>query len=91
MIVGKLARKQYMEMKRESAAIQIQRHVRCWQARKLYKKARAAAIVIQACLRGMSARKEFTFRRQTRAAVKIQVLMIVIMLVLMLLTFKFAV
>jgi myosin-5 len=73
--LGKLARKRYMEMKRETAAIRIQRHVRGRQARKLYKKVREAAIVIQGCLRGMLARKEFTFRRKTRAAIKLQVRM----------------
>ena len=60
-------------MKRENGAIQIQRYVRGLQARKLYKKARGAAIVIQACFRGMKSRQAFRFRRQTRAATDIQV------------------
>ena len=44
-----------------------------WKARKAFKKSRAAAIVIQACFRGMKGREEFRFRRQTRAAINIQV------------------
>lgn len=43
-------------------------------ARKAYKELYSSAVSIQTGMRGMAARNELRFRRQTRAAIVIQVL-----------------
>jgi myosin V len=43
-------------------------------ARKAYNKLSTSTVTIQSALRGMSARKELHFRRQTKAAIIIQVM-----------------
>jgi len=72
-IVGKLARKLYEHMKMEAAAIQIQKYLRGYQARKIYVKLRFPAILVQTGFRAMAARNEYRFRRQSKAAIIIQV------------------
>ncbi|BBN18619.1 myosin V [Marchantia polymorpha subsp. ruderalis] len=69
---GRMARKQYEDLRKEAAAVCIQKHVRRWLAQKSYAKTRKAAIFVQAGVRGMIARKEFRRRRQTKAAIIIQ-------------------
>lgn len=59
-------------MRREAAALRIQKHVRRYQAQKSYMQLQLSAIVIQAGLRAMDARNEFWFRRKTKAAIIIQ-------------------
>lgn len=70
---GRLARKQYQKMRQEAAAICIQKNVRMWLARKKYIETKEAAIKIQSGYRGMAARKEHRFRRQTKAVIIMQV------------------
>jgi len=43
-------------------------------ARKAYKELFTSAVTIQSALHGMCARKELHFRRQTRAAIIVQVI-----------------
>lgn len=72
-IVGELARRVYESLRREAASLRIQTNVRMHIARKAYKVLWASAISIQTGLRGMAARNELRFRRQTKAAIIIQV------------------
>lgn len=71
---GRLARKRYQKMRQEAAAICIQKNVRMWLARKKYIETKEAAIKIQSGYRGMAARKEHRFRRQTKAVIIMQVI-----------------
>ena len=68
-----MARKLYECMRREAAAVKIQKNMRRHKARESYLQLQAAAITLQTGLRAMSARKEFRFRKETKAAVHIQV------------------
>jgi myosin-5 len=70
---GYLARSVYEGMRREAAALKIQRDLRRFLARKAYTELYSAAVSVQAGMRGMVARKELCFRRQTKAAIIIQV------------------
>ena len=58
-------------MRREAAAVKIQKNVRRHKARESYLLLQAAAVTLQTGLRAMSARKEFRF--ETKLAVYIQV------------------
>lgn len=60
-------------MRQEAASIRIQKHARAHAARKSYTKSREAATVIQTGMRTMSARNEYRWRRQNKAATIIQV------------------
>lgn len=60
-------------MRRQAAALKIQTYFRMNFERKAYKDLYSSSLVIQAALRGMAARKELYFRRQTVAATIIQV------------------
>lgn len=68
-----LARKVYEMMRREAAALKVQKNLRKYFARKLYLQLQKSAVTLQAGLRAMSGRKEFRFRKETRAAILIQV------------------
>ncbi|KAF7837931.1 myosin-17 [Senna tora] len=70
--VGILARKLYEQLRRETAALKIQKNFRRYIARKSYLTVRSSAITIQTGLRAMKARNECRFRRQTKAAILIQ-------------------
>jgi myosin-5 len=70
---GELARSVYRSLRREAASLKIQTSYRMHNARKAYTALSASALIIQSSLRGMAARKEIHFRRQTRAAIIIQV------------------
>lgn len=70
---GYLARSVYEGMRREAAALKIQRNLLMFLARKAYTEIFSAAVSVQAGMRGMVARKELCFRRQTKAAIIIQV------------------
>jgi myosin-5 len=59
-------------MRREAAAVKIQKNMRRHKARESYLQLQAAVITLQTGLRAMSARKEFRFRKETKAAVHIQ-------------------
>lgn len=60
-------------MRREAACLRIQKHLRMHFARKAYKSLCSSAVSIQTGIRGMVARNELRFRKQTKAAVVIQV------------------
>lgn len=70
---GQLARYIYENMRREAACLRIQRDLRMYLARKAYTELCCSTIVIQSGMRGMAARDDLRFRRQTRAAIMIQV------------------
>lgn len=72
-IAGRLARKLYEHMRREAAAVKIQKNERRYFARKSYTTLRSSAIALQTGLRAMTARDEFRFRKRTKAAIIIQV------------------
>lgn len=71
--LGKLAYKLYETMKRNAAAVRVQRNTLRFQARKAYTTLRISILVIQSGLRSMDARNKFRVRRQTKAATVIQV------------------
>lgn len=54
--------------------MKIQKNVRRYQARKTYRRLHLSVLVFQTGLRSMAARKEFRFRRQTKAAILVQVI-----------------
>lgn len=60
-------------MRREASSLMIQRDWRMYIARKAYRERHCSAVSIQTGMRGMAARNELRFRRQTRAAIIIQV------------------
>ena len=72
--VGILARKLYDQLRREAAAVKIEKNFRGYVARKSYLTVRSTAITLQTGLRAMKARNEFRFRKQTKAAILVQVL-----------------
>jgi myosin-5 len=72
-LTGRLARNKYERMCQEAAAVCMQKHLRMWAAQRKYLWTLKAAIVIQAGIHGMTARKEFCFRQQTKAATIVQV------------------
>lgn len=72
-IAGQVARYQYECMRREAASVKIQRHYRMYLSRNAYQKLYSSAVLIQTCMRGMAARNDLKFRKQTRAAIIIQV------------------
>lgn len=73
LITGQLARQVYEGLRREASSLMIQRNVRMHTARKAYKELCSSAISIQTGMRGMTARRELRFRKQTSAAIVIQV------------------
>jgi myosin V len=68
-----LARKIYEMMRRKAAALKVQKNLRKYFARKSYLQLQGSALTLQAGLRAMSGRKEFRFRKETKAAILIQV------------------
>ncbi|GFS43834.1 myosin family protein with Dil [Actinidia rufa] len=67
-----LACKLYEQLRREAAAVKIQKNFRRYIARKSYLSVRSSSITLQTGLRAMTARNEFRFRKQTKAAIVIQ-------------------
>ena len=53
--------------------MKIQKNGRRYYSRKSYKKLHVSALALQTGLRAMAARKEFRFRKQTKAATIVQV------------------
>jgi hypothetical protein len=72
-VLGRLACKLYDNMRREAAAIKVQKNQRRHQARRSYKLRYASVLVVQTALRAMAARNEFRFKKQSTGAVTIQV------------------
>lgn len=54
--------------------MKIQKHLRRYEARTAYKKQQHSALMVQTGLRAMAARKEFRFRKRTKASIIIQVI-----------------
>ncbi|KAG5533006.1 hypothetical protein RHGRI_027295 [Rhododendron griersonianum] len=73
---GRIACKIYKGMRREAAALKIQKNVHRYQARKAYQRLQVSVLVLQTGLRAMDARKKFRFRKQTKAAMIVQVVWI---------------
>jgi len=71
---GTIARRCYENLRREEASLKIQTSYRMHHARKNYVDVCSASTTIQSGLRGMGARIKLHFKRQTKAAVIIQVL-----------------
>lgn len=63
----------YEQLRREAAALKIQKNFRCYTSRISYKALQNSAIIVQTGMRAMTARGEHRFRKQTKAAIKIQV------------------
>lgn len=61
-------------MRREAAAVKIQKNIRSYEARKAYKETHMSVLTMQTALRAIAARKEFRFGIQTKASIIIQVL-----------------
>jgi len=72
-IIGQLARQVYEGLRREASSLMIQRFFRMHVAKKAYKELYSSAVSLQTGMRGMAARSELRFRKQTRAAIVIQV------------------
>lgn len=72
-LLGRLACKSYEGMRREAAALKIQKNVHRYQARTAYKRLQVSVLVLQTGVRAMDARKKFRFRKQTKAATIVQV------------------
>ena len=72
-VAGQLARQIYEGLRREASSLVIQRCFYMHIARKAYNEVYTSAVSIQTGMRGMAARCELRFRRQTRAAIVIQV------------------
>ena len=73
-----MARKLYEQLCREAAAVKIEKNFKGYICRKSYMTARSSAVTLQTGLRAMKARDEFRFRKQTKAAILIQVLLLII-------------
>uniref|UniRef100_A0A6M2F8R2 Myosin motor domain-containing protein n=1 Tax=Populus davidiana TaxID=266767 RepID=A0A6M2F8R2_9ROSI len=69
---GNVSRKLYEQLRREAAALKIEKNFRLCIARKSYLRVKSSAITLQTGLRAMTARKEFRFRKQTKATTIIQ-------------------
>lgn len=68
-----MARKLYEQLRREAAALKIQKNFRAYVAWRSYLTVRSSAIILQTGLRAMVARNEFRLRKRTKAAIIIQV------------------
>lgn len=74
LISGQVARHQYENMRREAASLKIQRHSRMYLAKNAYRRLYFSAISVQTGMRGMAARNELRFKKQTSVAIFIQVI-----------------
>ncbi|CAH8389372.1 unnamed protein product [Eruca vesicaria subsp. sativa] len=69
---GHVARLQFKAMRRNAAALRIQKQARTYICQKAYKKLCISAIYVQTGLRAMAARVELQYRMKRKAAIKIQ-------------------
>lgn len=81
-ILGNLARKISKDMRREEAAVKIQKNLRRQIAKKDYGKTKSSAVTLQSGVRTMAARHEFRYKLKTKAATVIQVLFSLLLSVL---------
>ena len=72
-IAVQVARHQYNKMRKEAACRTIQKDLRMHVARKEYNRLCSSAVSIQRGIRVMGACNELRFRKQTKAAIIIQV------------------
>jgi myosin-5 len=75
LLPGELARKLYELLKRDAAAVKIQRDLRRFLARKSYIGTKFSMLILQTGLRAMVARNEFRYRERKKAATIIQVIL----------------
>lgn len=68
-----MACKLYGRMRKEAAAVKIQKNLRRYQASKTYSRLQFSVLVLQTGFRGMAARNEFRFRMKRKATNVIQV------------------
>ncbi|PWZ11363.1 Myosin-17 [Zea mays] len=71
-VAPRLACKQHELLRQQTAVLRIQKNARWYFAWKTYYQMRLSAITLQAGLRAMAARNEFTFRKRNKASVHIQ-------------------
>lgn len=74
LLLGLSACKLYEQLRREAAALKIQKNFRSHVSKTSYVAVQKAAVTLQAGLRAMKARDEFRYRKQSKAAIAIQVL-----------------
>lgn len=67
-----LSCKLYEQLRREAAALKIQKNFRCHVAHITYTTLHSSAIMLQTGMRAMVARNDFRYRKHTKAAIKIQ-------------------
>lgn len=72
-LLGRLACKKFEQLKRTAAAIKIEKHVRKWRKWVAYTRLRVSVLAVQTCLRAIEGRKRYRYRKETNAAIKIQV------------------
>lgn len=73
-ILGNIAGNICKHMRREEAAIKIQKNLRRQVAKKEYGQTKSSAVTLQSGVRTMVARHEFRFKLKSKAATVIQVL-----------------
>ncbi|EYU46481.1 hypothetical protein MIMGU_mgv1a018273mg, partial [Erythranthe guttata] len=69
---GRLACKQYDNLKREAASLKIQTNLRRHLTRKKYSTLKHSVVILQTGMRAMAAHGEFRYRKRTKAAIAIQ-------------------
>ncbi|GMH25775.1 hypothetical protein Nepgr_027618 [Nepenthes gracilis] len=69
---GRLACILYENMRREAAAIKVQKSVRRHHSMQSYQRLQFSAVILQTGSRALAARSEFRYRKQTKAAIFIQ-------------------
>jgi hypothetical protein len=68
-----LAFKQRVSLRKQAAALKIQKSVRCYFALKSYSELRCSAITLQTGLRAFGAYREYVLKKQEKASINIQV------------------
>lgn len=68
-----MACKRFEELRRITAAIKMEKNLRKYRASKAYSRLRMSALKVQTVIRALKARKEFKLKKQTKAAIKVQV------------------
>lgn len=71
--IGRLACKLFDHLRKEAAAVKIQKNIRRYESRKAYKELNVSVLILQTAIRAAAARKKFRFKKQTKASVIIQV------------------
>jgi len=77
-LAGCLARIVYSTRRQAAAALLIQKHVRKWLLHRAFLQIRSAVLIIQSTVRGFSVRQKLMRLKEDRAAILIQVRIIII-------------